>query len=79
ILLGGEIPHSSWVPDLLMGKILIAVKIHLEDKDVIKGIGKMAWLERKEDLTCFIGVHFQEITTRGKDKLIEMMLDYHMP
>lgn len=79
LLLIGKIPHKSWVPDLLMGKILVGVKINLEDSTSLKALAKMAWLERQDDDSCLIGLRFREISQRAQDTLIELVLDRHLP
>ena len=79
LLLSGPIPHKSWVPDLLMGKILVGVKITLTDSTCLRALAKMAWLERQDDSFCLMGLRFREISQKAQDQIIELVLDRHMP
>ena len=79
LLLQGVVPDTSWVPDLLMGKILLGLKIRMPDGSLLKTLGKMAWVEKKENGTCLIGIRFKEITRSDQDRLVRMVIERHLP
>lgn len=82
LLLAGRIPVFSWLPDLLLSKILIGVNILLPGTDnPIKALARVAWIETIDEGTqrCGIGLKFREITTADRDQIFQFVIRSQMP
>lgn len=82
LLLAGRIPVFTWLPDLLLSKILIGVNILLPGTDTpIKALARVAWIETIDEGTkrCGIGLKFREITTADRDQIFQFVIRSQMP
>jgi len=79
LLLEGKIPELSWVPDLLMNKMKMAIKLDLDDdrNDPIETLGRVAWIETIDEFTLEsrIGLMFSEITSKDQDRIFRYVID----
>ncbi len=82
LLLAGRIPVFSWLPDLLLSKILVGVNILLPGTDnPIKALARVAWIETIDESTqrCGIGLKFREVTTADRDQIFQFVIRSQMP
>lgn len=82
LLLSGRIPVLSWLPDLLLQKVLIGVNVLLPGSDApIKALARVAWVETIDEGTqrCGIGLKFREITTADRDMIFQFVIRSQMP
>lgn len=82
ILLNGKIPNLSWIPDLLMQKMVVGINILLPNEEKpIKALTRVSWLESIDDQTqrCAIGLKFKEITAEDRDKIFKFVIKAQMP
>ena len=80
-LLIGKIPSLSWIPGMLMGKILIGGNILIPSLDLpIKVLCKLAWIEEIAEGSdrCFMGFRFQEITKENQDEIMKYIIKIQM-
>lgn len=81
LLLRGEVPCRDLVPDLLMGKVLLALRVFLPGvEEPLLALGRVIWVEGLDEggggnLEVLLGVGFREISLRFLDVLIEFVVD----
>jgi hypothetical protein len=76
-LLMGRIPSVSWIPALLMEKIVIGVNILLPSLPVpVKALTRVAWLEAFPEGSdrCALGLMFKEIAKASQDEVLKYMI-----
>ena len=76
-LLSGKIPSVSWIPGLLMGKIVIGVNILLPNvMTPVKALARVAWVEAIPEGSekCTLGLTFKEISKEHQDELLRYMI-----
>ena len=82
LLLLGAVPVLSWVPDLLMQKIVVGLNLMLPASSLpLKILGRVAWIETIDEKSkrCNMGVYFREITTQDKDAIFQYIIKSQMP
>ena len=80
-LLQGRIPDESWIPDLLVERIMVGVEIVLPDKqEPVRALARAAWVETVDQTTleCRLGLKFREITRRHQDRLFQFVIENHL-
>lgn len=76
-LLVGKIPSLSWIPGLLMEKIVIGVNILLPSLAIpVKALTRVAWIEAIPEGTekCPLGLTFKEISKENQDEVLKYMI-----
>ncbi len=76
-LLQGKLPSLSWIPALLMGKILIGVNLLLPSSATPpKALCKVAWIEAVAEGSdrCAIGVQFIDIPKECQDDITKYLI-----
>ena len=76
-LLVGKIPSMSWIPGLLMGKILVGVNVLLPNADMpIKALTRVEWVEAISEGSekCAFGLTFKEISKEHQDEILKFMI-----
>jgi len=83
ILLEGKLPDESWIPDLLIERITVAVSIYLPDaEEPVRARARVAWVNTGEpqDLdSCRMGLRFVEISRDGQDRIFRYILEDLVP
>ena len=82
LFLVGHIPDLTWIPDLLMQKMVIGLNLLLPTSEVpIKALARVAWLETLDEATqkCGMGLKFKEISAEDKDKIFQFVIKSQMP
>ncbi len=77
LFLVGKIPSVSWIPGLLMSKIVLGMNILLPSADKpVKALTKAAWVEAVEEGTekCGIGLTFMEIEKDQQDEIMKYVI-----
>ncbi len=78
LLLHGRVPNESWIPDLLMEKIVLGVQIFLTDAhEPVKALTRVAWVNtpEKPGNEMELGLKFKEITRAGQDRIFQFILE----
>lgn len=76
-LLIGRIPSVSWIPALLMEKIVIGVNLLLPSLPVpVKALTRVGWVEAIPEGTerCALGLMFKEISKESQDEVLKYMI-----
>lgn len=82
LLLVGNVPEVSWIPELLMQKIIVGVNVLLPDNpEPVKALTRVAWVEAFEESTgkCAFGLMFREIVREHQDKIFKFIIKSQMP
>jgi len=82
LLLSCDVPDPDWMPEMLLGKVVLGVKIELPGaSEPVKAMARVAWIEDpgKRGVPFLLGIKFKEITRDGHDQLLEFILDSQMP
>jgi len=77
LFLVGKIPSVSWIPGLLMAKIVLGMNILLPSCDEpIKVLTRAAWVEAIEEGSekCGIGLTFMEIDKTNQDEIMKYVI-----
>jgi len=76
LLLQGTLPDAAWVPDLLLGKIQVALALRLPG-GTVKALARVAWIEdpRQAGGPWLLGLKFREITGAGRDRILQHVID----
>ncbi len=77
LLLVGKIPSLSWIPGLLVGKIVIGVNVLLPNVAVpIKALTRVAWIEAIPEGSerCTMGLTFTDIAKEHQDEILKFMI-----
>jgi hypothetical protein len=80
LLLQGPLPDPAWVPDLLLGKIQVALALRLPG-GAVKALARVAWIEdpRQAGGPWLLGLKFREITAAGRDRILQHVIDARTP
>lgn len=81
LLLVGKLPSVSWIPGLLMGKILLGINLILPSLELpIKALCRVAWVEALEEGSekCAMGLKFREITKENQDEIMKYIIKAQM-
>lgn len=82
LLLVGRIPSVSWIPGLLMEKIVLGLNILLPSIDVpVKALARVAWVEAIPEGTekCAFGMAFKEISKECQDQILKYIIRAQIP
>ena len=80
-LMIGKIPSMSWIPGLLMKKILIGANVLLPSIDIpIKALARLSWIEELTEGSdrCVMGLRFDEITKENQDDIMKYIIKSNM-
>ncbi|MBN1419460.1 MAG: PilZ domain-containing protein [Planctomycetes bacterium] len=81
LLLSGKVPSPSWIPALLMGKILIGANLILPSCDKpLKVLSRVAWVESMEEGNdrCAMGLRFQDVEKEVQDEILKYVIKVQM-
>lgn len=81
LLLIGKIPSPSWIPALLMERILIGANLILPSCDApLKALARVAWVEafREGSDKCAMGLKFKEIAKEAQDEILKYVIKVQM-
>ncbi len=76
-LLMGKIPSVSWIPGLLMEKIVVGVNLLLPSlPGPVKALTRVAWVEAFQEGSdrCALGLMFREISKESQDEVLKYMI-----
>ncbi len=82
LLLEGKIPLLPWVPEMLMNKMKVAVRVELPDADEpVEAVSRVAWIETLDEYThhSHIGLNFKEITKEDRDRIFQYVINSEAP
>ena len=75
--LTGALPNTDWIPHLLLGRVVLALTIHLPDlAEPVRAAARAARLEvaDREKCTFIIGLRFREISPDDREKIIQFII-----
>ena len=81
LLLLGKIPSVSWIPGLLMEKIVLGLNILLPSLDApVKALTRVAWVEAIPEGSekCAMGLTFKEISKDNQDQILKYIIRAQM-
>lgn len=81
LLLMGKIPSVSWIPGLLMEKIVLGLNILLPSVDApVKVLARVAWVEAIPEGSdkCVMGMTFKEIAKQHQDQILKYIIRAQM-
>ncbi len=81
LLLVGKIPSVSWIPGLLMEKIVLGLNILLPSIDApVKALARAAWVEAIPEGSekCALGLQFKEISKECQDQILKYIIRAQM-
>lgn len=82
LLLKCHVPDPAWIPELLLGRVVLGLKFELpEQTEPVKAMARVAWIEDpgQRGESHALGVRFREITRDGHDRLLSFIIDSKMP
>ena len=80
----GPLPDRTWIPRLIMQKIIIGVKFHLPgDDQPVVALCRVVWIKdadtKSEDKNAVrFGLKFKEISFRDRDRIFEYVIHNQM-
>jgi c-di-GMP-binding flagellar brake protein YcgR len=73
----GPLPNPDWVPMLLLGKVALAVDIHLPGEAApARAMARIAWIEAAEAKSheFLLGLRFKEISSEDRERIIKFII-----
>ena len=82
MLLRARIPNLSWIPSLLMQRVVLGINLHLPNEEMaVKALTRVAWIESLEEGTQkgSLGLRFKEIGHEDEDRIMQYIIRCQMP
>jgi hypothetical protein len=79
LLLNADDPPLELAGDLLSGRVGLALSIELAGGEPVRALARVAWIEGLgQGGGCRMGLRFQEITGRSRDRITDLLLETYL-
>ena len=82
VFLRGRIPKAEWIPELLMRRMVLALKMFLPtEAEPVNALARLAWIEgmKEGEEKWGMGLEFQEMSAEDRDRITRFVIKTQLP